>query len=149
MTDTEVELRRNDSSETFVLKAYNVDPSVENGLVTDSIISATSRQLLGGKLVLSAETYQISFEIQGMESTDYPNSGSYSNDDYGFRWELWRAAHQWGFTIADGFDQLYYDGQLIDGVITLFNPTEDTEQKKARTYDATLEFTHVDAFVSQ
>jgi len=148
MTSTEVELRRNDGSETFVLKATRVDPSVENGLITDSIISATSRQVLGGKFVLANETYQIDFDIQGMEAADYPNSGSYSNHDYGFKSELWRAAHEWGFTIADGFDQLYYDGDLIDGVITLFNPTEDTEQRKARTYDATVEFTHLDAFIS-
>jgi len=149
MTTTEVELRRNDGSETFVLKATRVDPTVSNGLVTDSIISAASRQVLGGKLVLSAETYQVDFDIQGMESADYPNAGTYSNDDYGFKEELWRASHEWGFTLSDGLDVLYYDGKSVEGVITEFNPTEDLNQRKARTYDASLEFTHVDAYVSQ
>jgi len=149
MTSTEVTLTRNDGSETFVLKAESVDRSVENGLVTDSIISAVSRQVVGGKLVLSRETYQIDFPIQGMEAADYPNSGTYTDHDWGFNEELWRAAHDWGFTLADGFDTLSYRDRTVDGVITLFNPKEDTGQQKAGTFDASLEFTHLDAYVSQ
>jgi len=149
MTTTEVILTRNDGSEQFTLKAEGVDRSVENGLVTDSIISAASRQVLGGKLVLSAETYQIDFPIQGMEAADYPNSGTYTDHDWGFNEELWRAAHEWGFTLSDGLDTLDYKDKTIEGVITLFNPTEDTNQNKPGAYEATLEFTHIDAYVSQ
>lgn len=149
MTTTAVTLTRNDGSEEFTLKAESVDRSVENGLVTDSIISAASRELVGGKLVLSRETYTIGFPIQGMEAADYPNSGTYTDDDWGFNEELWRAAHEWGFDLTNGFDTLDYRDKTIDGVITLYNPNEDTNQQKPGSYDATLEFTHVDAFVSQ
>lgn len=147
MTDTEVELRRNDGSETFVLKATSVEMTVSNGLVTDSIISAASNQVLGSKLVLDAQTYQIDLEIQGMESGDYPNSASYSDDDKGFRDELKRASLEWGFTLADQFDVLYYDGRTIDGVLTEYSPVEDLSSRQARTYDATIEWTHLDAWV--
>lgn len=151
-----VKLVRNDGSETFRLKANRVETSVENSIVTDSIISAASRKVAGGKLVLELQTYNIDFVIQGMTPSDYPNSGQYDgssastpdNDDYGFREELMRASKEWGYDTANGFDELVYDGRRIDGVITAFDPTEDTEQRPGRTYDATLEWTFLDAYVS-
>lgn len=149
---TEVRLQRNDGSEEFNLKAYRVDTTVENNLVTDSIVSAVSREVVGGKLVLGRETYQISFLIQGMGSGDYPNSDDPDYEerghDYGYKEEMYRASKEWGFTVGDGFDQLYYDGTWHDGIITLFNPTEDTEARKPRTYDAVLEFTYLDGYIS-
>lgn len=147
MTSTEVELRRNDGTETFVVKATSVEMTVSNGLITDSIISAASNQVLGSKLVLDAQTYQIDVEIQGMETGDYPNSANYTDHDKGFRDELKRASLEWGFTLSDGFDVLYYDGRTIDGVITEYSPLEDLTQKQARTYDATVEWSHIDAWV--
>lgn len=154
--DLRVKLRRNDNSETFRLKAETVETAVENGLITDSIISGASRAVLGGKLVLELQRYTIDFVIQGMGPNDYPNSSTYDgstastpdNDDYGFREELMRASKEWGFTASDGFDTLVYDGREIDGVITAFNPTEDTSNRPARTYDATLEWTFLDGYIS-
>lgn len=151
-----VRIRRNDGSEEFRLKANNVDTSVENGLVLDSVISAASRQILGGKLVLDLQRYTISFDIQGMEPDDYPNSGIYdgtspstpNDDDYGFRDELMRASKEWGFDADNGFDTLIYDGRNIAGVITSFDPSEDTTDSVSRTYSATLEWTYLDAYVS-
>jgi hypothetical protein len=155
-TDLRVKLIRNDNSETFRLKADTVETSVENGLVTDSIISGASRSVLGGKLVLDLQRYTIELVIQGMGPTDYPNSSQYDgssastpdDDDYGFREELMRASKEWGFDVSDGFDTLQYDGRTIDGVITAFNPTEDTSTRPARTYDCTLEWTHLDGYIS-
>jgi hypothetical protein len=155
-TDTRVELRRNDGSEVFNLKTTRVETEVSNGLVTDSIISGVSRKLLGGKFVLDLRTFQVDVDIQGMEPDDYPNSGMYDgsspdypdHDDYGFRWELERAALEWGWTSGDGFDQLYYDGRTFNGVITNLSLTEDTEAGKARTYTGTLEVTYLDEWVS-
>lgn len=149
-----VRIRRNDGSEEFRLKADNVDTSVENGLVMDSVISAASRQVLGGKLVLDLQRYTISFDIQGMEPDDYPNAGVYDgssapeDDDYGFRDELMRASKEWGFDTENGFDTLVYDGRQIDGVITSFDPSENTNDGPGRTYTATLEWTYLDAYVS-
>jgi len=156
MTDTRVELRRNDNSETFNLKATRVETEISNGLVTDSIISGVSRRVLGGKFVLDLRTFQIDIEIQGMDPVDYPNSSTYDgssadrpdDDDYGFRWELERAALEWGWTSSDGFDQLLYDGRTFNGVITNLAVTEDTATGKARTYDATVELTYLDSWVS-
>lgn len=155
-SDLLVKLRRNDGSEVFRLKANRMETQVENGLVTDSIISAASRKVLGGKLVLEIQKYTIDFVIQGMTPSDYPNSSLYDgssastpdNDDYGFREELMRASKEWGYDTSNGFDTLEYDGRSIDGVITSFNPSEDTEQRPRRTYDASLEWTFLDAYVS-
>lgn len=147
MTSTLVELKRNDGSETFTLKANRVQTQVSNGFVTDSVISGTSRKVLGGKLVLELQTYQVDAIIQGMEAADYPNSGSYSDHDYGFKQELERASKEWGFTTADGFDQIVYDGQTIDGVFTSFDFTEDTEQRKRRSYEGTVEWTFLNDFI--
>lgn len=155
-SDLAVKIVRNDGSETFRFKANRVETAVENGIVTDSIISATTREVLGGKLVLDLLRYTIFFDIQGMTASDYPNSATYdgsspdtpNDDDYGFRDELMRASQEWGFTAADKFDTLEYDGRTIDGVITGFDPVENTDERPGRTYEATLEWTHLDAYVS-
>ena len=153
-SDLSVKLIRNDGSETFRLKANRVETDVENGLITDSLASAF-RQVVGSKLRLDLQTYIVDFQIQNMTAADYPNSGTYDgsspstpdNDDYGFRDELIRASKEWGYDTANGFDVLEYDGRQIDGVITSFNPTEDTEQRPGRTYTATLEWTFLNDFV--
>lgn len=155
-TDTRVLLERNDGSETFRLKATRVETEISNGLVTDSLISGVTRAVVGGKFVLDLRTFTVSIDIQGMDPGDYPNSATYDgsspdspdDDDYGFRWELERAGLEWGWTSADGFDQLEYDGRTFDGVITNLSVTEDTDASKARTYEATIEFTYLDAFIA-
>jgi hypothetical protein len=148
MSDTEVELRRNDGSEIFVLKASRVETEVSNGLVTDSIVSGISREILGGKFVLDIRQWQIDLDIQGMDSSDYPNSGSYSDDDYGFYNELERASLEWGWDRQDGFDELYYDGRSLNGVFTNLNLVEDVSSRPARQYDASIEWTYLDVFIS-
>lgn len=147
MTSTEVEIRRNDGDETFVCKAESVELVASNGLIMDSIISAVTNKVLGSKFVLEAVTYQIDLTIQGMEAGDYPNSASYTDHDKGFRDELYRACLEWGFTLSDDFDILYYDGRTIDGLITEYSPLEDLSQKQQRTYDATLEWTHLADYI--
>lgn len=155
-TDTRVRLERNDGSEEFRLKANRVETQISNGLITDSIISGISRAVVGGKLVLDLRTFQVDFEVQGMDSEDYPNATDYDgssseypdDDDYGFRWELERAALEWGWTSAAGFDTLHYDGRTFDGVITNLSITEDTEAGKARTYTGNVEVTYLDRWVS-
>lgn len=149
MTESEVELRRNDGSETFVLKSSRVESEISNGLITDSIISGVSRAVVGGKFVLDLRTYDIDISIQGMEPSDYPNSGGYGDDDKGFRDELERAALEWGYTFSDGFDTLYYDGRMLNGVITNLSLTEDTESKPARQYTGAVEFTVLDRWVGE
>lgn len=156
MTDTRVELRRNDGSEVFRLKTTRVETEISNGLVTDSIISGVSRRVLGGKFVLDLRTFQIDVDIQGMESGDYPNASTYDgssaerpdDDDYGFRWELERAALEWGWDSSDGFDQLYYDGRELQGVITNVSLVEDTEANKPRTYTGSVEWTYLDSWIN-
>lgn len=147
-TDTRVRLQRNDGSETFRLKTTRAESEISNGLITDSIVSGLSRAVVGGKFVLDLRKYEFDIEIQGMEPEDYPNSSTYSDDDYGFRRELERAALTWGWDFSNGFDSLLYDGQTIQGVLTNYNFTEDTSGSPARTYGATVEWTYLDAFVS-
>ena len=147
-TDTRVRLYRNDGSEVFNMKASRVETEISNGLVTDSIISGVSRAVVGGKYVLDLRTFQIDFEVQGMKPEDYPNSGTYEDDDYGYRWELERAALTWGWTFQDGFDILEYDGRDLQGVITNLSFEENTESKPARNYTGTLEWTYLNSFIS-
>lgn len=155
-TDTRVELRRNDGSEVFKLKANRSETEISHGMATDSIISGVSREILGGKLVLEVRTIDVTVDIQGMESGDYPNSGTYDgstpsrpdDDDYGFRWELERASLEWGWDASNGFDRLYYDGRTFDGVFTNFSLDEDTEDGPPRHYSGTIEWSILDAWIS-
>ena len=147
MTSTSVDIERNDGSETFVLKTSRIDHEISNGLVTDSIISGVSRELGGGKLVLDIRKFEIDIDIQGMEAADYPNSSTYSDDDYGYAQELERAALTWGWTSSDGFDTLNYDGRTLTGVLTNLNLVENTENTKARQYTGNIEWTYLDVFV--
>lgn len=148
MTQTDVTIERNDGSESFNFKSTRVETEVSNGLVTDSVISGASRRVVGGKFVLDIRTFDVDIDIQGMDAVDYPNSGTYSDDDYGYRWELERASLEWGWDATDGFDKLKYDGRTFNVVITNFAVTEDTSDSVARTYTASVELTYLDAFVT-
>lgn len=140
------ELRRNDGTETFQMKVTSVEPSITNNLAVRSIISAVGG-LAGKDPVLNKETYQIDGDIKGMEATDYPNSGSYSDHDYGYENELRRAAKEWGPDLSNGFDVFFWDGRTIEGVITDMSPREDRGQDKGRDYTFTMEFTHLDVYI--
>lgn len=145
-----VTLTRNDGSETFDLKATKVKKSLSNGLITDSIVSAL-REVVGGKLVFDKETLVVEGIIQDMDADQYPNSGTYSDDDLGFERELDRAGKEWGFTDADGFDTLTWGNRsAIDGVITQVDATENSDDPElgAGAYTFTLEFTYLDAFIT-
>lgn len=143
MPETEVRLIRNDGSETFQLKAERVEMTTSNGFVTSSVISGASNEVLGSKLVLDMVTFQIAIKIQGHEASDYPNSSSYSDHDRGFAREIRRASEQWGYTVSDDLDELYWDGRRVGGVITEVSVSEDVNQQMQRTYTGDIEFTHV------
>lgn len=147
MTTTDVSLVRNDGSEQFILKADRVEETVSNGFVSDSIISGVTRKTLGAKLVLELITYQVDITIQGVEATDYPNSSSYTDHEWGMRQELRRASLHWGYTMADGFDTLEYRDLSANGVLTEYSPMEDTDQRQAGTFTATIEWTNFTEFI--
>lgn len=145
-----VTLDRNDGSESFDFKALKVKKSFSNGLVTDSIVSAL-REVVGGKLVFDKETIVVEAIIQDMAADQYPNAGSYSDDDLGFEREIDRAGKEWGFDTTDGFDTLTWGPRSpINGVITQVDATEDAEDAELGpgSYSLTLEFTYLDAFIA-
>lgn len=145
-----VKLTRNDGSEEFDLKAERVKKSYSNGLITDSIVSAL-REVVGGKLVFDKETLVVEGVIQDMDGDQYPNNGTYSDDDLGFERELDRAAKEWGFDSTDGFDTLTWGNRsTIDGVITQVDAEENVNDEEigAGSYTFTLEFTYLDAFIA-
>ena len=144
-----VQLTRNDGSETFDFKAERVENTTSNGLVTDSVISAL-RQVVGGKLVLERETFVVEGIISNMEPEQYPNSGTYSDDDLGFERELQRAAKVWGWTSGDGFDTLTWGARdPLNGVITQVDTEENADDPELGpgSYSFTVEFTYLDAFI--
>jgi len=145
-----VTLERNDGSESFDLKATKVKKSFSNGLVTDSIVSAL-REVVGGKLVFDKETLVVEGIIQDMDADQFPNSGSYSDLDLGFERELDRAGKEWGFDTTDGFDTLTWGNRSpIQGVITQVDATENADDPElgSGSYEFTLEFTYLDAFIA-
>jgi len=89
-----VQLTRNDGTETFDFKATSVEYSASNGVVTSSVISAL-REVIGGKLVIENETIVVKADVKNMDSDQFPNSGTYSDEDLGFESEL-RRAHKVG-----------------------------------------------------
>jgi hypothetical protein len=144
-----VTLERNDGSETFDFKAERVENTTSNGLVTDSIISGL-REVIGGKLVLEVEEFVLEGIIKDMDADQYPNSGTYSDDDLGFERELQRAAKTWGWDSSDGFDVLYWGPRsAIEGVITQVDTEENATDSElgAGSYALTVEFTYLDAFI--
>jgi len=144
-----VQLVRNDGSETFDFKATRVKNTTSNGLVTDTVISAL-REVIGGKLVLEKEEFIIEAIIQDMDGSQYPNSGTYSDDSLGFERELQRAAKTWGWTASDGFDNLLWGGRSpLNGVITQVDTEENAEDETLGpgSYTVNVEFTYLDAFI--
>lgn len=145
-----VTLTRNDGSESFDIKATRVKKSYSNGLITDSIVSAL-REVVGGKLVFDKETIVVEGIIQDMDPDQYPNSGSYSDDDLGFEREIDRAGKEWGFDTTDGFDTITWGARSpINGVITQVDAEENAEDAELGpgSYSLTLEVTYLDAFIT-
>lgn len=150
MTDNlEVELRRNDGSEVFQLRCEKVKSKVGNSLITRSILSGLGDLIAGADPVLNTESYQLqNVLVRNVDASDYPNSGVYANDNYGMENELRRAAKEWGPDISDGFDELYWDGREINGVITDFSSEQSAaEDGVPRVYTCDIEITHVSVYV--
>lgn len=145
-----VQIERNDGTETFDFKAETVEYKADNGIVTDSVISAL-REVIGGKLVLKNETVVVSGIVKDMDPDQYPNSSTYSDDDRGFESELRRAHKEWGFDSTDGFDQLYWGPRPgIQGIFTNIQITEDATDTELGqgAYSFEVEWTYLDAFIS-
>lgn len=145
MTDTGVTLTKNDGSEQFTLKVNNVTMSNSSNVIVKSIISAAG-ELAGTDPVLAKETYELSGDIRGMDGTDYPNSGVYSDDDFGMTEELRRAAKQWGPDTNNGLDTLDWDGRTIDVVISEIRIDQNRNQDPEKQYSFTLELTTYDVY---
>lgn len=142
MTNTGVELRKNDGTETFVLKCTNLTSSNANNIITHTIV-AEFGEIAGEEPLFEKESYELTGDIVGMDATDYPNSGTYSDDDFGQTEELRRAAKQWG-DISGGLDTLYWDGRTIDCVISEVRIDQNREEKPEKDYSFTIEMVAYD-----
>lgn len=145
----EVSLTNDDGSETFQLRVEKVESKVSNGLITRSILSGLGDLVAGSDPVLNTETYKLqNVQIRNVDAADYPNSSSYTNDNYGMENELRRAAKEWGPSAAQGFDQLSWDGRTIDVVITDFSSAQSAvDDGVPKVYTVNMELTHVDVYV--
>jgi len=151
MSETGLTIVKNDGSETFTLKANSVKSTISMGVVTKALLGVASG-LSGGNPKLSKETYEITGVIKDVDPEDYPNSGTYSDDDLGMGEELKRAVKEWTPTTADGLNVMNYEQGAnlrgpIDGVLTEVAITENRENDKPRDYQFTLEWTHYDVYV--
>lgn len=143
MTNTGVELRKNDGSETFTLKCETLTSSNANNIITHTIVAEVGN-LAGEEPIFEKETYELTGEIVGMEDADYPNSGTYSDDDFGQVEELRRAAKQWGTVVTGGLDTLYWDGRTIGCVISEVRIDQNRENNPEKDYSFTIELVSYD-----
>jgi len=173
MTETtNVHLVRNDadtssppsaSNQWFNLKCESVEPNVGNNMVARAILSAVG-DLAGADPVLNTETYQLTgIRLADIDASDYPDdktSWYETNDstgttqtipstDHNQRMEaaLRHATKEWGPDGNQAFDQLVWNDQSIDVVITSYSGTENATQPVPGQYTLNMELTHVDVYV--
>lgn len=151
MTTTNLTITKNDGTETFTLKATDVKSSIGMGVITKAVLGGIA-SLTGTDPVLSKETYELNGVIKDVDPGDYPNSGTYSDDDLGMSEELKRAAKEWKPTTGDGLNTMDYDQGAnlrgtIDGVLTQVDISENRDQDKPRDYTFTIEWTVYDVYV--
>ena len=142
MSDTGVELVKNDGSEAFTLKVDNITSVNANNIITHTIV-AEAGNIAGEAPLFEKESYELTGDVRGMDGTDYPNSGTYANDEYGQVEELRRAAKQWGDLVSNGLNTLRWDGRSIGVVISEVRIEQNREEDPERQYTFTLE---LDAF---
>lgn len=143
-----VDIERYDGSEKFNIKAHRVEPEYSKGVVSKATQGVLNT--VGASVRLDKVDFTIEAKIQGMTSSDYPNSGSYTDHDKGFRDEIARAAEEWAPVLSGGsvkMDSLNWDGREIKGLLTNVATPEDSERKKAGVYGLTMEWRHFDVFV--
>lgn len=145
MTNTGVELEKNDGSETFTLKVNNMTSVNANNVITHTLVTAGN--IAGEEPLFEKESYELSGEVKGMDSSDYPNSGTYSNDDYGQVEELRRATKEWG-NITSGMDTLRWDGRTIGVVISELRIDQNRGNDPEKQYTFTMELTAFDTPVT-
>lgn len=173
MTDkTNVRLVRNDANDSnassdsnqwFNLKCENVEVNVGNNLVARAILSAAG-DLAGADPVLNTETYQLSgITLGDIDASDYPDDNTdafettdsqgntvtipASNHEQRMESALRHASKEWGPDASNGFDQLVWNDQSIDVVITSYSATESATQPIPGIYTINMELTHVDVYV--
>lgn len=152
MTSTDLTLVKNDGTETFTLKASNVKSTISMGVITKALLGGIASALSGTDPVLSKETYEVNGVIKDVDAGDYPNSGTYDDNDLGMSEELKRAAKQWKPTTSNGLNTMNYDQGSnlrgpISGLFTEVSITENRDSDKPRDYSFTIEWTHYDVYV--
>jgi len=147
MTNTGVELDKNDGSETFTLKVNNLTSVNANNVITHTIV-AEAGDIAGEEPLYEKESYELSGEVRGMDGTDYPNSGTYSDDDYGQVEELRRATKQWGDLASNGLDTLHWDGRTIGVVISELRIDQNRNEDPEKQYSFTMELMAFDTPVT-
>jgi hypothetical protein len=143
MTNTGVGLEKNDGTETFTLKVNTISSVNANNIITHTIV-AEAGDIAGEEPLFEKESYELSGEVRGMEATDYPNSGTYNDDDYGQVEELRRAAKQWGDLASNGLDTLVWDGRSIGVVFSEIRVEQNREEDPEKQYTFTMELTAFD-----
>lgn len=143
MTTTGIELEKNDGTETFTLKVTTLTSTNANNIITHTIV-AEAGAIAGEEPLFEKESYELTGEVRGMDGTDYPNSSTYADDDYGQVEELRRAAKQWGNLATGGLDTLRWDGRSIGVVISEVRIDQNREEDPEKQYSFTLELTAFD-----
>lgn len=169
---TQVRLVRNDandgnastaSNQWFNLKCESVESNLGNNMVARAILSAAG-DLAGADPVLNTETYQLTgVTLAEIDASDYPddktswyqttdsqgNTQTIPSSDHEQRMEaaLRHATKEWGPDTSNGFDQLVWNDQSIDVVITSFSATENATQPQPGIYTVNMELTHIDVYV--
>jgi len=140
-----VKLTKNDNTEEFVIQASRVSRALDQSIVQEAVLE-TYGSLTGSDPELNTVKLELSGLIQDVAAADYPNSGTYTDDDFGFENEIQRAGEEWGPSAADGFTVFTWDGRTIDVVITNVETEENLDERKQRSYTLDITLQHIDIY---
>jgi len=152
-TDLDVELVRNDGSDSFILKTDKWTRSIGNNLVTDGILGIAG-DMTGKKVNIGFENYKLDGKIQNTQDGTYPTGGTYPDVDLS-TWAratekemaLGHASRTWKPDQSDGFDTVKIGPRSIGVMISKLSTTENRSKKGPEQYTFTLELTHADVYV--
>lgn len=152
-TDLDVQLIRNDGTDTFNLKVSKWDRQIGNNIVTKGILGVAG-DLSGKEVNIGFEKYTLDGKLNNTQDGTYPTGGNYPDIDL-TQWEratekemaLAHAARVWGPDASDGFDTVEIGPRSLGAMISKLSTTENRSKTGPEQYSFTVELTHADVYV--
>jgi len=152
-TDLDVQLIRNDGTDSFNLKVSKWDRSIGNNIVTKGILGVAG-DLSGKEVNIGFEKYSLDGAIKNTQEGTYPTGGNYPDIDLS-TWAratekemaLAHATRVWAPDTSDGFDTVEIGPRTLGVMISKLSTTENRSKDGPEQYTFTVELTHADVYV--